>query len=85
MLVFQRARGNEGTHRGFGEPVKAFSYPLYFDLLTDPKEENPLDPRWVENGWVRWPAGQVLTEHQASLKREPPIRPGTPDPYSPAR
>jgi arylsulfatase len=71
--------------RGFGEPVKTLSYPVWFDLLTDPKEENPLDPRWVENGWVRWPAGQALTDHQASLKREPPIRPGTPDPYVPPR
>ncbi len=71
--------------RGFGEPVKQLSYPVWFDLLTDPKEENPLDPRWVENGWVRWPAGQALTDHQASLRREPPIRPGAPDPNTPQR
>lgn len=65
--------------RGFGEPVQQFSFPLWYDLHTDPKEENPLDPRWVENLWVRWPAGQVLVDHRASLKREPPIAPGTPD------
>jgi arylsulfatase len=65
--------------RGFGEPVKQFSFPLWYDLHTDPKEENPLDPRFVENLWVRWPAGQVLVDHQASLRKEPPIRPGTPD------
>ena len=70
--------------RGFNEPVKQFSYPVWFDLQTDPKEENPLDPRWVENGWVRWPVGQALTDHKASLKKEPPIPPGTPDPYVPA-
>lgn len=73
------------TDRGFGEPVKQFSYPVWFDLHTDPKEENPLDPRWVENGWVRWPAGQVLVDHQLSLKKEPPIRAGTPDPYQPGK
>lgn len=38
--------------RGFGEPVKSFSYPLY---------------------------------STCTLKREPPIRPGTPDPYVPPR
>jgi len=66
--------------RGFGEPVKQYSFPLWYDLHTDPKEENPLDPRFVENLWVRWPAGQVLMDHQATLKKESPIRPGTPDP-----
>jgi arylsulfatase len=71
--------------RGFGEPVKQYSFPLWFDLHTDPKEENPLDPRFVENLWLRWPTGKVLTDHQASLKKEPPIRPGTPDPYVPVR
>ncbi|MEZ5354291.1 MAG: arylsulfatase [Bryobacteraceae bacterium] len=65
--------------RGFGEPVKQYSFPLWYDLHTDPKEENPLDPRWVENLWVRWPAGQVLVDHRASLKKEPAIAPGTPD------
>ncbi|MBM3737570.1 MAG: arylsulfatase [Acidobacteria bacterium] len=71
------------VERGFGEPVEQFGFPLWYDLHTDPKEENPLDPRFVENLWVRWPAGQVLLEHQASLKKEPPIPPGTPDPYVP--
>ena len=66
--------------RGFGAPVKQYSFPLWYDLQTDPKEENPLDPRFVENLWVRWPTGQVLIDHQASLRKEPPIRPGAPDP-----
>jgi len=71
------------VERGFGEPVKQYSFPLWYDLHTDPKEEYPLDPRFIENLWVRWPTAQVLSEHQASLRREPPIRPGTPDPYTP--
>ena len=73
------------VERGFGEGVKQYGFPLWYDLQTDPKEENPLDPRFVENLWVRWPAGQVLVDHQASLKKEPPIRPGTPDPYMPGK
>jgi hypothetical protein len=58
---------------------------LFYDLHTDPKEEHPMEPRWIENGWVRWPVGLHLAEHVASLQREPPIRPGTPDPYVPAK
>ncbi|MFQ5962598.1 MAG: arylsulfatase, partial [Candidatus Methylomirabilales bacterium] len=57
----------------FGEPTKEFPVPLFFDLHTDPREEHPLDPRWWQTGWVRWPAGQVLLEHVASLRKEPPI------------
>lgn len=71
------------TDRGFGAPLNQYGFPLWYDLQTDPKEENPLDPRFVENLWVRWPAGQALVDHRASLKKEPPIPPGTPDPYSP--
>lgn len=71
--------------RGFGEPVKQYSFPLWFDLHTDPKEENPLDPRFVENLWVRWPTSKVLAEHNASLRKEPPVKPGTPDPYVPPK
>jgi arylsulfatase A-like enzyme len=63
--------------------TKEYNIPMIFDLHTDPKEEYPLDPRWIEAGWIRWPAGQVLVEHIKSLKKEPPIRSGTPDPYKP--
>jgi hypothetical protein len=28
---------------------------------------------------------QILLDHMASLKKEPPIPPGTPDPYDPSR
>jgi arylsulfatase A-like enzyme len=68
----------------YGQPVKEYAVPLFYDLYTDPKEEHPMD-RVVENTWVRWPAGQVLVDHAASLKIEPPIRPGTPDPYKPSK
>jgi arylsulfatase len=69
----------------WGQGVKTYSIPVLLDLYTDPKEEYPLDPRWIENGWVRWPAGQVLVDHAATLQREPPIPPGTPDPFQPPR
>jgi arylsulfatase len=69
--------------QAFGEPTKEYPVPLFFDLYTDPREEHPLDPRWWKTGWVRWPAGQVLVDHAVTLAKEPPIQPGTPDPYVP--
>jgi len=71
--------------QAFGEPTKEYPVPLIFDLHTDPREEHPLDPRWWQTGWVRWPAGQVLVDHVVSLKKEPPIPMGMPDPYEPVR
>ena len=54
-----------------------------FNLYVDPKEEYPLTSESLGHLWVRWPAGQILTDHLASLKEEPPVPPGTEDPYSP--
>jgi len=68
-----------------GGPIKEYGIPASYDLHLDPKEEHPLDPRTPENFWVRFPIAKILTEHAASLKREPPIRPGTLDPYIPPR
>ncbi len=68
---------------GYGDPVRSYTVPLFYNLLTDPKEEHPNDPRVVENLWVRYPAFEILGEHIKSLQQEPPIRPGTPDPYEP--
>ena len=70
---------------GYGDPVRTYSVPLFYNLLTDPKEQHPSDPRVVEDLWVRYPAFDVLTQHLQSLQREPPIRPGTPDPYQPKK
>jgi arylsulfatase A-like enzyme len=75
----------QDVERGSGEPRKQYDFPLFFDLHTDMKEEHPVaDHRVFENLWVRWPAGQVLTDFMASLAQEPPIPPGTPDPYKPS-
>lgn len=53
---------------------------LIYDIHTDPKEENALNSRWYFSGGIRWPAGDLLVKHIASLQMEPPIRPGTADP-----
>jgi arylsulfatase len=62
---------------------KTFDFPRFFNLYSDPKEEYPLTKATAGHFWVRWPMGEILTEHLRSLQREPPIQPGTPDPYSP--
>ena len=50
---------------------------------VDPKEETPIPSNWYHMTWTRWPISDLLTEHLASLQREPPVPPGTPDPYTP--
>jgi len=64
------------------DPVRTYGIPLFYNLLLDPREENP-SLYAAENLWVRFPAGQVLIEHSRSFEKEPPIPPGTPDPYQP--
>ncbi|MDJ0521492.1 MAG: arylsulfatase [Planctomycetota bacterium] len=71
--------------KAFADPTRRYGVPLLYDLHTDPREEHALNSRWYHIGWIRWPAGQYLVEHLKSLKTEPPIRPGTPDPYEPKK
>ena len=63
----------------------SYGVPLLYDLYVDPKEAEPLNSQWFNIGWIRWPAGQYLVDHLASLQQEPPIRPGTLDPYVPGQ
>ena len=67
------------------DPPMTFPFPRFYNLYVDPKEEYPLTDESGQHLWVRWPAGQVLTDHMASLKEEPPVPPGAPDPYKPKR
>ncbi len=56
--------------------------PKVYNLMTDPgKRLNVLFP----NTWVLQKALPQLTEHAKSLHKEPPIKPGTPDPYRPPK
>ena len=70
--------------RTMNEESKSYSIPMFYNLLQDPKEEHGrrLIPA---NMWIRYPASQVLIDHAASLKKEPPIPEGTPDPYLPGK
>ena len=65
--------------------VKTYGIPRFYDLYVDPKEEHPLDPRIPESLWVRYPMTQILLDYMATLKKGPPVPPGTLDPYNPLR
>jgi arylsulfatase len=59
-----------------------YGMPRLYNLHTDPQErENVLFP----NTWVPKAALGQLGKHMMSLKKEPPIKPGTPDPYVPPK
>jgi arylsulfatase len=64
---------------------RTFDFPRFFNLYDDPKEEYPLTKATAGHFWVRWPMGEIIKAHGASLQMEPPIPPGTPDPYEPKR
>jgi arylsulfatase len=69
--------------RDWWTPPAKLGTPKAFDLVTDPKEEYPAT--LVRNSWVATPAMKVVTEFEESLKKHPPIAPGTPDPYTPPK
>ena len=50
------------------------------NLLTDRREERDVGPY---NTWVTDPMLKIVAEFGASLKKYPPIKLGTPDPYTP--
>jgi arylsulfatase len=65
----------------FGETV-SYGTPRVYNLLTDPHErDNVLFP----HTWVPKAALGLLAEHVASLRANPPIKPGAPDPYEPTK
>ncbi len=54
--------------------------PKVINLLTDRKEERNVA---AHNSWVMDPMTRIIGELEASLKKYPPIKLGTPDPYMP--
>jgi len=63
--------------------------PKVYNLLTDPKEEfNSLHFGGLDgedNYWVLPAVAKLVTDHKRNLAKEPPIKLGTPDPYTPPR
>ena len=62
--------------------VNEYGVPRIYNLHKDPGEtQNLLYPET----WVPKAAMGQLSAHAASLSQEPPIKPGTPDPYTPPK
>ena len=69
--------------RDWWTPPTKLGSPKAFDLITDPKEEYP--QTGLRSSWIAGPAMKVVVEFEQSLKKHPPIAPGTPDPYTPPK
>jgi arylsulfatase A-like enzyme len=61
-------------------PPQKLPLPKVINLLTDRKEERDVG---AYNSWVADPVVKIVGEFEASLKRYPPIKVGTADPYTP--
>jgi len=64
------------------DPPQKLPIPKLINLLTDLKEEHDVGPK---NSWVAYPVTKLISEFEASLKKYPPIKIGTPDPYTPPK
>jgi len=62
--------------------VKEYGMPKLYNLYSDMSEQE--DVLFVDS-WVPKAMSPALVEHAASLQKEPPIKPGTPDPYEPPK
>lgn len=67
--------------RDWWTPPTKLGVPKIFDLISDPKEE--YGATLTPNGWIGGPSMKIVVDFEKTLKRYPPIAPGTPDPYTP--
>jgi len=63
----------------YDPPVK-LPLPKIINLLTDPKEERDVG---AKHSWVADPVVKIIGEFEASFRKYPPIKVGTPGPYVP--
>ena len=64
------------------DPPQTLPIPKLINLLTDLKERRDVG---AHNSWVTEPILKLLNEFEESLKKYPPIKLGTPDPYTPPK
>jgi arylsulfatase len=69
--------------RDWWTPPTKLGEPKAVDLITDSKEEYPATG--IRNTWAAGPALKIVAEFEESLKKFPPIAPGTPDPHTPPK
>ena len=59
-----------------------YNMPVLYNLEWDPREEHQVD---FPHAWVVHPMAGAANAFMMSLAQEPPIKPGTPDPYTPPK
>jgi arylsulfatase A-like enzyme len=64
------------------DPPLTLPEPKIINLLTDLKEERDLN---AKASWLAVPITKMLMEWESSLRKYPPIKMGTPDPYIPPK
>jgi arylsulfatase A-like enzyme len=64
------------------DPPQTLPLPKIINLLTDLKEERDVG---ATNSWVGVPMTKIILKLEQSLKKYPPIKAGTPDPYVPLK
>ena len=60
----------------------AYNMPHLHNLEWDPREEHEVD---FPHAWVIHPMAAAAAAFLKTLVAEPPIKPGTPDPYTPPK
>lgn len=63
------------------DPPEMLPLPKVVNLLTDLKEDRDVG---VQAGWVTVPMVKMITDFEQSLKKYPPVKAGTPEPYVPS-
>jgi len=64
------------------DPPQVLPEPKIINLRTDLKEERGV---LIPNDWVIYPIMKIRSDPEESLKKYPPIKMGTPDPYYPSK
>jgi arylsulfatase len=59
------------------DPAIGYGTPALRDLMWDPKETQPIEPRYYHS-WTSVHFGRLMKEFEESVKREPPIPAGAP-------
>ena len=77
-MLTKEFEGGMGTGK-----ILSYGVPRFINLYEDPAENYPITYRSPQNMWVRFPITTMIAEHVQSLQVEPPVKPGTPDPYEP--
>lgn len=51
-------------------------FPLFYDLSSDPHEDNNLTYSDLTNGWMLWPVFKIIGAYERSVKEYPNIKVG---------